>query len=65
MEIYQAIRVLEQEQSEIVKKQSDPIFQEEQTSAQKELDSLCDVLAQASRTESRGIKDRILLLRAN
>jgi len=26
MEIYQAIRVLEQEQAEILKKQSDPIF---------------------------------------
>ena len=63
MEIYQAIKQLEEEQKEILKKQQDPTFIENEKASTKELEELCEVLAAASRADSRKIKDRITYLR--
>ena len=59
IEVYQAIRQLEQEQQELVKKHAESNFVKDEESINKELQDLYEKLKVATRVQSRELKDRI------
>jgi len=59
IEVYQAIRQLEQEQQELVKKHAESDFVKDEESINKELQDLYEKLKVATRVQSRELKDRI------
>ena len=62
MDIYQQIRDLETKQQEFVKQYTEDETNTTQEQMQQELDQLRSELTQASRTESKPIKDKIFYL---
>ena len=63
MEIYQALKLLEQEQAEILKKQSEPEFIENEKKITDELQEYTNMLAEASRADAKRIRERIVELK--
>lgn len=64
IEVYQAIRSLEQEQQELIKKHAESYSAEGEEQMRKELEDLREKLKIASRVQSKDIRDRILTLEA-